>query len=49
MSENNQERTSSNTVMVTLIVVIGIIILTCIIAFTGISIAFLVNAPWLSF
>lgn len=49
MSENNQERTSNNTVMVTLIVVIGIIILTCIVAFTGISIAFLINAPWLSF
>jgi hypothetical protein len=49
MSESNQERSSNNTVMVTLIVVVGIIILTCILAVTGISIAFFVNAPWLSF
>lgn len=46
MSESNEERSSNNTVKVTLIVVVGLIILTCILAFTGISVAFLLNAPW---
>ena len=46
MSENNGERSSKNTVTVTLIVVVGIIILTCILAFTGIAVAFVLNAPW---
>ena len=47
MSENNRERSSKNTVMVTLIVVVGIIILTCILAFAAVSVAFFLNAPWL--
>ena len=46
MSENNREHSNRNSVTVTLIVVIGIIILTCIVAFTAISVAFLLNAPW---
>lgn len=46
MSENNQERPIRDNVKITLIVVVGIIILTCILAFTGISIAFLLNVPW---
>ena len=49
MSENKREGSSNNTVKVTLIVVAGLIILTCIIAFTGVSVAFFLNAPWLSF
>ena len=46
MSENNREGSSKNTVMVTLIVVVGIIILTCVLAFTAVSVAFVLNAPW---
>lgn len=46
MSENNRERSTKDSVTVTLIIVVGIIILTCIIAFTAISVAFLLNAPW---
>ena len=49
MSENNREGSSTNMVMVTLIVVVGIIILACIVAFTALSIAFVLNAPWASF
>lgn len=49
MSENTREGSSNNAVKVTLIVVVGLIILTCILAFTGVSVAFLLNAPWLSF
>ena len=49
MSENNREGSSTNMVMVTLIAVVGIIILTCILAFTVVSVAFLLNAPWASF
>ena len=46
MSENNREGSGKNTTMVTLIIVAGIIILTCIVAFTALSIAFVLNAPW---
>jgi hypothetical protein len=46
MSESNRGGSSRNTVMVTLIVVVGIIILTCILAFTAVSVAFVLNAPW---
>ena len=46
MSENKQERSSRDRVAITLIVVVGIIILTCIVAFTAISVAFFLNAPW---
>ena len=46
MSENNRERSSKDTVTIALIVVVGIIILACIVAFSAISIAFFVNAPW---
>jgi hypothetical protein len=46
MSENNQERSSRDSVTVTLIVVVGIIILACIVAFAAISVAFFLNAPW---
>jgi len=46
MSESNQERSSKNTVAVALIVVVGIITLACVLGFTGISVAFLLNAPW---
>ncbi len=46
MSENNRERSSKNTVAVALIVVVGIITLACVLGFTGISVAFLLNAPW---
>ncbi len=46
MSESNQERSSKNTVAVALIVVVGIITLACVLGITGISVAFLLNAPW---
>ena len=49
MSENNQERSSKDSVTITLIVVVGIIILACIAAFTAISVAFFLNPPWISF
>lgn len=46
MSENDPKRSSRNHVTVTLIIVAGIIILTCIVAFTAVSVAFVLNAPW---
>jgi len=46
MSESNRERFGNNTVVVTLIVVVGILILACILGFTGISVAALLNMPW---
>ena len=49
MSENNQEDASKDSVKITLIVVVGIIILACIFAFTAISVAFFLNPPWVTF
>ena len=46
MSENDRKRSGRDSVTVTLIIVAGIIILTCIIAFTAVSVAFVLNAPW---
>jgi hypothetical protein len=46
MSENNGERSSKNTVTITLIIVVGVIIFTCILAFTAVSVAALLNMPW---
>jgi ABC-type glycerol-3-phosphate transport system permease component len=46
MSENNGGRPKKDSVTVTLIIVVGIIILACIVAFTAVSVAFLLNAPW---
>jgi hypothetical protein len=46
MSENNGERSKKDSVTVTLIVVVGIIILACIVAATAVSVAFVLNAPW---
>lgn len=46
MSEEMPERSSKNPVAVTAIVVAGIIVLSCILAVTVITVAFLVNAPW---
>jgi hypothetical protein len=46
MVEDVPERPKSNAVAITLIIVTGIIILTCILSFVAISIAFLANAPW---
>ena len=43
MSESKPSRDS---VKVTLIIVVGIVILTCILAFTAVSVAFVLNAPW---
>ena len=47
MSESNNERRSgSNGVAIAAIVVAGIVILACIVAFSAIAIAFMRNAPW---
>ncbi len=46
MSGNNREGSNKDSVKVTLIIVVGIIILTCILAFTAVSVAFVLNAPW---
>jgi hypothetical protein len=46
MVEDVPERPKSNTVAITLIIVGGIIILTCILSVVAVSIAFLINAPW---
>jgi hypothetical protein len=46
MSENDRKRSGRDRVTVTLIIVAGIIILTCIIAFSAVSVAFVLNAPW---
>jgi hypothetical protein len=46
MSENDRKRPSRDRVTVTLIIVAGIILLTCIVAFTAVSVAFVLNAPW---
>jgi hypothetical protein len=46
MSEGTPQRTDSNKVAVTAIVVGGIIVLACIAAFVIITIAFFANAPW---
>jgi hypothetical protein len=46
MSENDVERSGRDNVRITLIIVIGIIILVCILAFTVVAVAFLLNAPW---
>lgn len=46
MSEEMPERSSRNPVAVTAIVVVGIIVLTCIVAATIITVVFFANAPW---
>lgn len=46
MSENNCECSSKDTVRVAWIVVGGIITLACVLGFTAISVAFVLNAPW---
>jgi hypothetical protein len=46
MSEELPERSSKNSVAVTAIVVGGIILLTCILAITVITVVFFINAPW---
>ena len=43
---NNEQRSSSNGVAIAAIVVAGIVILACIVAFWAVAIAFLRNAPW---
>ncbi len=46
MSESNCECSSKDTVRVAWIVVGGIITLACVLGFTAISVAFVLNAPW---
>lgn len=46
MSEEMPERSSRSPVAITAIVVVGLIVLTCIVAATVITVAFLANAPW---
>ena len=46
MSDDTRERSSKDTVQVTLIVVAGLIILACFLGFTAISVAFFLNPPW---
>ena len=46
MNEPNNPTTNGSKVAITAIVTIGIICLACIAAFTGITIAFFMNAPW---
>jgi hypothetical protein len=46
MSENDVEGPRRDTVGTTAIIVFGVIVLACILAFTIISIVFLINAPW---
>ena len=46
MSDDNRERSSKDTVKVTLIVVVGLIILACVLGFTAMSVAFFLNPPW---
>lgn len=46
MVEETPERRKSNAIAITLIVVGGLIILTCILSVLAISITFLMNAPW---
>ena len=45
-NETNQEYRGSHKVAIAAIVVAGIVILACIVAFTAIAIAFVANAPW---
>ena len=46
MTENNQGTSGSYKVAIAAIVVAGIVILACIVAFTAIVMIFLANAPW---
>jgi hypothetical protein len=46
MSENNQGTRGSHKVAIAAIIVAGIVILSCIVAFTAIAMAFVANAPW---
>ena len=46
MSENNVGTSGSHKVAIAAIIVIGIVILACIVAFTAIAMIFLANAPW---
>lgn len=45
MSET-REGSRTNAVLIAVIIVGGIVALACIAAFAGITIAFLINAPW---
>jgi len=45
-SETSVERPRRNGVAIAAIIVIGIVLLACILAFTAIAIAFISNAPW---
>jgi preprotein translocase subunit SecE len=45
MSETN-EGTRRDTVKITAIIVLGVIVFACIFAFAAISIAFFANPPW---
>jgi hypothetical protein len=46
MSENRSTGTSSSRVVIVGIIVVGVVILACIAAFTAVLITFLMNAPW---
>lgn len=46
MSEANVEGPRMDRVAIVAIIVIGIVVLACIVAFAGIAIAFFINAPW---
>jgi hypothetical protein len=46
MSENGTRSSGGGKVAIAAIIVAGIVILACILAFTAIAIAFVNNAPW---
>jgi hypothetical protein len=47
MSEDQPQRTDSNRVIMVAIVVVGIIVLACILAFVAVAITYISNASWL--
>jgi hypothetical protein len=49
MSEVHSNGSTTNKAVIAAIIVTGIIVLACIAAFTAISIAFILNAPWAPF
>jgi len=45
-SETNVEGSRTNAVTIAVIIVAGVIVLACIAAFAGVTIAFFLNPPW---
>jgi hypothetical protein len=46
MNENDVEGPRRDTALTTAIIVFGVIVLACVLAFTVITVVFFINAPW---